>query len=244
MLTRNCLEFRSAAERKAALFLRGNRPLVSRLPPPRSIMERRKPTKPARKRDREASPWGPLGWGTALVLLVAIVYLPTLGNGFIWDDDDYVENNTNLTSVSGLRDIWCVLGATPQYYPLAHTTFWIEHRLWGVDCARLSRGEPRAARRLRGAGVAAVGAVGRAGGVVRGAIFAVHPVAVESVAWVTERKNVLSCALALGSLLAYLRFSPPENAGDNANQNAATRRAAAQVAVLCAGARALRGGAA
>ena len=71
--------------------------------------------------------------GAALVLLVAIVYWPTLGNGFIWDDDDYVEQNANLTSVSGLRDIWCKLGATPQYYPLVHTTFWLEQRVWGVD---------------------------------------------------------------------------------------------------------------
>ena len=71
----------------------------------------------------------------ALVLLTIIAYLPIiyLRAGFIWDDDSYVINNMNLRSLAGLRDIWFKIGATPQYYPLVHTTFWIEYHLWGLN---------------------------------------------------------------------------------------------------------------
>lgn len=71
--------------------------------------------------------------GACLVLLVAIVYWPTLASGFIWDDDDYVEKTPTLTSLAGLADIWFRPGAVPQYYPLVHSTFWLEYHLWGLD---------------------------------------------------------------------------------------------------------------
>ncbi len=75
------------------------------------------------------------GWiaGAALLLLVAFAYQPTLSNGFIWDDDDYVEQNATLQSAHGLLDIWFKLGAVPQYYPLVHTSFWLESRVWGLQ---------------------------------------------------------------------------------------------------------------
>ena len=71
--------------------------------------------------------------GATLFVLSCAVYWPTLGNGFIWDDDDYVQNNMTLASPAGLRNIWFKLGAVPQYYPLVHSTFWIEYRLWGLN---------------------------------------------------------------------------------------------------------------
>src|SRR4051812_380257 len=58
---------------------------------------------------------------------------PPLPGGFIWDDDDYVTNNPNLRSLSGLADIWISPRSSPQYYPLVHTSFWIEHQLWGLN---------------------------------------------------------------------------------------------------------------
>ncbi len=148
--------------------------------------------------------------GAILVVLVAFVYGPTLSNGFIWDDDQYVEENPTLQSLHGLHDIWFKLGAVPQYYPLVHTSFWIETHLWG----------------LHPLGFHAVNLILHAistllvwrlltqlavpGAWLAAAIFGVHPVEVESVAWITERKNVLSCALALGALLAWFRFDHPD----------------------------------
>jgi len=124
--------------------------------------------------------------------LVFASYLPALRAGFIWDDDDYVTNNSALHSVSGLKRIWLQIGATDQYYPLVFTTFWIEHQLWGNQPLfyHLNNIILHIAaafvlflilRRLQipCAWFAA-------------ALFAVHPIQVESVAWITERKNVLS----------------------------------------------------
>ena len=154
------------------------------------------------------------------MLLVALVYWPTLENGFVWDDDDYVENNDTLTSLAGLRNIWFTLGAVPQYYPLAHSSFWVEYQLWGLD----PRGFHAVNMLLHAASAVLVWRLllrlAVPGAWLAAALFAVHPVCVESVAWVTERKNVLSCALALGSLLAYLRFSPP-NAFDRSQTRTA-----------------------
>jgi tetratricopeptide (TPR) repeat protein len=154
---------------------------------------------------------GPAGrrWAAAaalLVVLTTVAYLPAIRAGFIWDDDAYVTSNQTLRSVEGLRRIWFEVGAVPQYYPLVHTTFWVEYRLWGTHPMGyhlvnvLLHGLSavllwRALRRLAvpGAWMAA-------------AVFALHPVQVESVAWITERKNVLSGFLYLAAALAYLRF--------------------------------------
>ena len=59
-----------------------------------------------------------------------LVYLPALGNGFVWNDPDYVTRG-ELQSLPGLWRIWTEVGATEQYYPLLHTFFWLQHRLWG-----------------------------------------------------------------------------------------------------------------
>src|SRR3954471_10095819 len=56
-----------------------------------------------------------------------------MSGGYIWDDDDYVTNNANLRSAEGLYNIWFVPRSSPQYYPLVHTTFWIEYHLWGLS---------------------------------------------------------------------------------------------------------------
>ena len=159
---------------------------------------------------RPPAPWSTWLWGGGLVLLVAVVYWPTLGNRFIWDDDSYVETNAALRSVQGLHDMWLKWGAIPQYYPLVHTTFWIEYHLWGLAPA----GYHAVNMMLHAVAVVLLWRVllrlNVPGAWLAAAIYAVHPVCVETVAWVTERKNVLSCALALGSILAYLRYRPPE----------------------------------
>ncbi len=186
-------------------------------------MQRFNQRKTSRRSAQLTSRWRAWLLAAPLVLLVLVVYWPTLANGFVWDDDDYVENNATLASPSGLLNIWFKLGAVPQYYPLAHSTFWLEHRLWGLD----PRGYHVVNMLLHAASVVLVwrllARLAVPGAWLAAAIFAVHPVEVESVAWITERKNVLSCTLALGSLLAYLRFSPPERAAHPAGDSSSDR---------------------
>src|SRR4051812_30210220 len=69
--------------------------------------------------------------GLAVVMLtVLLVYLPALGGGMLLDDDSHL-TKPELQSVGGLYRIWFELGATYQYYPLLHSAFWLEHKLWG-----------------------------------------------------------------------------------------------------------------
>ncbi len=160
-----------------------------------------------------------------LVLLTLGAYLPALVGGYIWDDDFYLTNNRNITSPQGLLHSWTQTsgsGANPQYYPMVFTTFWLEFRVWGgnafgyhLDNVLLHAANSLlillVLRRLRVPG-AWFGA----------ALFAVHPVNVESVAWITERKNVLSTFFYLLSLLAYFRFLPLD-AIDHSNSAARPR---------------------
>lgn len=143
-----------------------------------------------------------------LVVVTVAAYIPAIRGGFVWDDDAYVTANPNLRSVEGLRRIWFERKAAPQYYPLTLTTFWLGYHLWGLQplgyhlvnvlLHALSANLLWVAlRRLR-----------VPGGWWAAAIFALHPVHVESVAWITERKNVLSGVFYLAALLAYLRFCP------------------------------------
>lgn len=143
----------------------------------------------------------------ALLFLALAAFAPALRCGFIWDDDVYVQANETLRSLDGLRRIWFDVQATPQYYPLVHTTFWVEYQLWGLAASGYHVVNVllhavsavllwRVLRRLElpGAWLAA-------------AVFTLHPVTVESVAWITERKNVLSTALYLAAALVYLRHA-------------------------------------
>src|SRR5262245_66646037 len=74
-----------------------------------------------------------LGLGCLLAILTLVVYTPALVGDLIWDDDAHILNNTTLRSVDGLFAMWTDPQALPQYYPLVHTTFWLEYQLWGSD---------------------------------------------------------------------------------------------------------------
>jgi protein O-mannosyl-transferase len=150
----------------------------------------------------------------ALLLLTIAAYLPALSAGFIWDDDLIVADNPTLRSLGGLRDIWLGIlnggHAYPltQYYPLTFTSFWLEQHAWGVRTA-----VPYHLTNILLHATAAVvlwrllRRLAVPGAWLAAGLFALHPVHVESVAWVSERKNTLSCMLSLLSLLAYLRFA-------------------------------------
>jgi len=147
--------------------------------------------------------------GILLVAVTLAAYLPALDAGFIWDDDDYVTRNPVLRSLDGLRRIWLEPTSIPQYYPLVHTTFWIEHALWGLD----PFGYHLVNVLLHAASAVLVFAILRRlaipGALLAALVFALHPVHVESVAWITERKNVLSGFFYLLALLAWVRARPP-----------------------------------
>lgn len=164
----------------------------------------------AQRRDerRLGSKRAPLA-AAALALLAVIAHAGSLRGGFIWDDDDYVTENPTLHDGHGLERIWFELGAVPQYYPLVHTTFWIEHHLWDDRAA----GYHAVNVLLHAANVLLLWTILRKlsvpGAWLAAALFAVHPVHAESVAWITERKNVLSGVFYLASMLAWLGFDPP-----------------------------------
>lgn len=121
-------------------------------------------------------------------------------------DDPANLTRPELQSLGGLYRIWFEPGATAQYYPLVHTSFWIEHKLWGYSFSGYHLVNVfwhslsvvlvyRIVSKLKAPGA-----------LLAAAIFAVHPVMVESVGWMTEQKNTLSTVLYLSSVLAYLEF--------------------------------------
>jgi hypothetical protein len=139
----------------------------------------------------------------AIVLITAIAYLPAMRGEFIWDDDSYVLNNRAIQRADGLPDIWLKTNVTPQYYPMVFTTFWIEHRLWGLDATGYHIVNVALHMVVALLLWLALRRMGFRDGVawVAAAVFAVHPVHVESVAWISERKNVLSGVFYLAALL-------------------------------------------
>ena len=146
-----------------------------------------------------------LGAGALLFYVTLVAYLPVLYGGFLWDDDFHV-TQPELQSVDGLRRIWFEVGATQQYYPLLHTAFWVEHRLWGDSVVGYHLTNILLHAAVACLVVALVRRLALPGAYLAGLIFALHPVCVESVAWISEQKNTLSAVLYLGSALVYLRF--------------------------------------
>ena len=143
--------------------------------------------------------------GLLIILLTLAAYLPATRAGFVWDDPDYVTGNELLRSLPGLGQIW-IPQNTPQYYPLVFTSFWGEYHLWGLhplgyhltNIILHALSAVMVWRLLRRLKVPAAWCCA--------AVFALHPVHVESVAWITERKNVLSAGFYLLAMWAYLRF--------------------------------------
>ena len=150
--------------------------------------------------------------GRALIFAVVLsavtifAYRPAWHGGFLWDDDDYIINNQLLTAPDGWQRIWLSLDSPSQYFPLTYSTFRIEHALWGLN----TTGYHWVNLLLHVGNALLVWAVlarlGVPGSWLAALIFALHPVQVESVAWITERKNVLMGFFFLLTLLAWIAF--------------------------------------
>ncbi len=163
--------------------------------------ESRQPPEAVRER-RPTTRWW---WYPLLISIVALAYLPAWHGTRLWDDNGHLIP-VELRSGAGLWRIWFDLGTTQQYYPVAYSLFWAQARLWGdhyigyhlVSIALHASSAFLTLLILRrlavpGAALAAV-------------LFALHPVHVESVAWMSELKNTASGAFFLGSGLLYLAF--------------------------------------
>ena len=146
-------------------------------------------------------------WFFCLILAVVtlLAYQPAWHGGLLWDDNFNIVT-PELRSLDGLKRIWFEPRTTLQYYPLLYTTSWLQERLLRdsttgyhlanillhICCAVMVLKILRLLR-IPGAELAAI-------------IFAVHPVNVETVAWITERKNTLSGVFGLAATLLYLKF--------------------------------------
>ncbi len=150
-----------------------------------------------------------------LCLLVVASYLPAAFAGFVWDDATIVESK-DVAAFSGLWNIWASPGSIyneAHYWPMVYTTFWLEHKLWGFT----PRGYHLVNVAFHLANVLVLWRLLRrmeiTGAWFAAAVFAVHPLHVESVLWVIERKDVLSGLFYLLAVSAYLRFAAGHVAG-------------------------------
>jgi tetratricopeptide (TPR) repeat protein len=145
-------------------------------------------------------------WFQALVLLalVFIAYIQVFRAGFIWDDESHLTRNPCVIGPLGLKEIWTTAQAV--YYPLVLTTFWVLHKVVGLNplsfhalnilfhaVSAILLWRVLRLLEVRGAWLGA-------------ALWALHPVMVQSVAWVTELKNTQSCVFYLLSILFFLKW--------------------------------------
>ena len=155
--------------------------------------------------------WRAWAWLWALLLAVAVAaaYYPALHGAFVWDDLNWTDPDTlpALKTPGGLWRMWTTGNTIEQYFPLTGTTFWMDHHFWGAWT--LPYHVENVVLHVMAAGLFGMLLTRLAvpGAWFAAAVFALHPVMVESVGWITERKNVLSLPLALGALLAYGRFA-------------------------------------
>ena len=160
-------------------------------------------------------------WALLLIAFVFIAYTQVFRAGFIWDDESHLTRNPCVVGPLGLKEIWTTTQAV--YYPLVLTTFWALHKFFGLNplpyhllniflhaVSAILLWRILQILRVRAAWLGA-------------ALWALHPVMVQSIAWVTELKNTQSCVFYLLSILFFLKWedqggavsrSPQRRTGD------------------------------
>lgn len=137
-----------------------------------------------------------------LATLTLTCYLPAMRHGnFVMDDDDYIRNNPQIKQADGLLGIWFRPSESPQYYPAVFTMFFFENRVFGD----YPRGYIIINVLLHAANACLIflllGKLKIPGAWLAAAVFALHPMNVESVAWIAERKNTLGLLFSLAAIL-------------------------------------------
>ncbi len=151
-----------------------------------------------------------------LLILVVAAFWPSLGGGPLWQDAARITTNVSLRTWPGVARLWMHPNAQPLYTPMAATFLAAEHRSWHADLPRYRAVSFllhlinvlllwKILRRLnvRVAWLAA-------------AVFAVHPICLQAVAWVSQQGTLLATTFALAAMLACLRWQrveppPPED---------------------------------
>ena len=143
-------------------------------------------------------------WALLLIAFVFIAYIQVFRAGFLWDDESHLTQNPCVVGPLGLKEIWTTTQAV--YYPLVLTMFWALHKFFGLNplpyhLLNISFHVASAMLLWRILQVLRVG-----GAWLGAALWALHPVTVQSVAWVTELKNTQSCVFYLLSILFFLKW--------------------------------------
>jgi len=146
-----------------------------------------------------------------IVLLAFVVYFPILKSDFVSIDDPVlITKNPILRTAEGLKAIWLDPRSQPLYCPIVSTAFWIQYHLWGLQPAgyHITNILFHAASAI--VLLLILMRLSVPGAWLASLIFLIHPLQVESVAWVAELKNILSGFFSLISVWIFFRFNPPD----------------------------------
>jgi protein O-mannosyl-transferase len=158
-----------------------------------------------------------------IVILACMAYFPSLKGDFIFDDELLLTQNDLIKASDGLYRIWFTTEAL-EYYPISYTVFWIEWRLWGLNPI----GYHAVNLFLHAIEAILIWLILRKlsipGAFFAAVIFTLHPVNVESVAWISQLRNLLAMFFLLLSAWSYLTMETPRSEMASAKRSFRLRR--------------------